>query len=1385
MGAGRSIVALAAGLIGGLAALPVPAVAGAPAVPEPLRPWVPWVAARHPDLPCPLVAGERLCAWPGRLVLDLDDLGGRFALEAVADRDLDLPLPGGPALWPRALTDDGRPALARRLGDTPAVAVGAGRHRIAGEFRWSRLPEALPVPPAIALIDLRVGGRPVDRPRREAGGLLWLAGARTEGEEDRLELGVHRLLADGVPVVLTTRLTLDVAGRPREQALADPLPAGFVPVRLESDLPARVTAGGIELQLRPGEWTVTLTARSAGPVSEVAAGERPPPWPEEEHWAFRADPDVRTARLAGAEAVDPARTPLPEEWRALPAFRVAAGDALILETLSRGAAERPDDVAFARTWRLALDGGSFTVRDALSGELRAGGRLEALPPAELGRVLLAGEPQVITLDPASGGGAGVEVRAAVLDLAADLVYPRRGALPAVGWNRDAKSLRTELLLPPGWTLIAAPGTDQAPTAWIERWNVLRLFFLLVLSLAIGKLDGWRWGLLALALLAFSWFEPHGGAMRGWLVPLLLLRALERALPAGAWARAARVVRWAVAVVFAAQVALFVYGQWRFGLFPHLEGVRAHRGYPAPAMASEPPAESGYVGQPGRFKAGYVDQATIDAAVQQQTRELQAMGAVGAETAPAPPPPPPAEQAPSKRPTGEEARSAVSQTGPGVPSWEWRSQPLSWSGPVTRDHRLRLFLLPPWAELLLSLLRIAGAAALAWLLLDPRRDRPRPGAASAAPAAAALAAALLLAGAAPAAAQAPTAELLDELGRRLTRPPPCHPECVEVPRMVVAAGTEGLRIEAEVDAAAPAAWVLPGPDSAWLPARVTVDGAEAAALRRRDDGFLLLRLERGGHRVVLSGPAPDSLTLKLPLPPRVLEWRGDGWDLEGFRPDAPPPGSLRLERRLPRAQSPGDAAPAGAAPTGEGLAPWLELTRTLAIGTPWRVETELRRLGPPGAPVAVRVPLLTGETVVTPGVEAAGGEAAVALERDETVRRWRSTLAETAELALAAPEGRPFLETWVLDCSPVWHCEAEGVPPTRRLADGRWLPRWQPWPGERLTLRLTHPEPAPGPTATIDAARLAVTPGRRLLQATLLLRLRSSAGGEHAVTLPEAAALERFTVDGRERPARIEGGRLGFTVEPGDHLIEAAWRQPHALRPLERVPAVALDTPAVDVHVDLAVPPNRWLLWAGGPRWGPVVLMWQYLLVLALAAWALGRFAPAPLSALDWFLLGAGMTQVPLAAAVVVALWLVLLAVAPRLTPRSWWAYDLRQLAFAGLTVIALALLYWAVHAGLLVQPDMQVLGAGSFGHALTWYTDRVAGALPRPWVLWLPLWVWRALMLLWALWLAWRLLRWLPWAWRRLVEGGLLRGPERRRTGGGGGGGGAAAGAPAQPATPS
>jgi membrane protein YdbS with pleckstrin-like domain len=47
--------------------------------------------------------------------------------------------------------------------------------------------------------------------------------------------------------------------------------------------------------------------------------------------------------------------------------------------------------------------------------------------------------------------------------------------------------------------------------------------------------------------------------------------------------------------------------------------------------------------------------------------------------------------------------------------------------------------------------------------------------------------------------------------------------------------------------------------------------------------------------------------------------------------------------------------------------------------------------------------------------------------------------------------------------------------------------------------------------------------------------------------------------------------------------------------------------------------------------------------------------------------------------------------------------------------------------------------------------------MPQPWVLSLPLFVFRILMLLWALWLAYSLLKWLRWCWQCFTEGGIWK----------------------------
>src|SRR4029077_10609366 len=113
-----------------------------------------------------------VCLWPGRLGLRLAAAGGTFGLDAYADRALDLRLPRHTQRWPQDVRMAGRPAAVVEHEGGPAIRLTPGRHRIDGRFNWTHLPDSLPVPPRLALVDLAVEGRPVPRPRRDEAGLV-------------------------------------------------------------------------------------------------------------------------------------------------------------------------------------------------------------------------------------------------------------------------------------------------------------------------------------------------------------------------------------------------------------------------------------------------------------------------------------------------------------------------------------------------------------------------------------------------------------------------------------------------------------------------------------------------------------------------------------------------------------------------------------------------------------------------------------------------------------------------------------------------------------------------------------------------------------------------------------------------------------------------------------------------------------------------------------------------------------------------------------------------------------------------------------------------------------------------------------------------------------
>jgi hypothetical protein len=102
-------------------------------------------------------------------------------------------------------------------------------------------------------------------------------------------------------------------------------------------------------------------------------------------------------------------------------------------------------------------------------------------------------------------------------------------------------------------------------------------------------------------------------------------------------------------------------------------------------------------------------------------------------------------------------------------------------------------------------------------------------------------------------------------------------------------------------------------------------------------------------------------------------------------------------------------------------------------------------------------------------------------------------------------------------------------------------------------------------------------------------------------------------------------------------------------------------------------------------------------------------------------------------------------------------FNLRQLVLGFWTLLSLAHLFGGIRHGLLGSPDMRIQGNGSSSHFLQWYQDIAANLLPQPGVWSLPLYCYRAVMLLWALWLAFALVRWLGWGWKCFSNGGYWK----------------------------
>ncbi len=492
-------------------------------VPAELKAWVPWVKARHPEWNCARVlpveskdgeekgAASRECVWLGASRFTIGEHRAEFVLQGeLLDRGT-VPLPSGHGIRPGNLkvVRDGAPMESYVVAETDEqlqIVLPKGAYSISGEFNFDALPEQIPVPSEYGIVDIRLdlprmaAGEPAALAYRDADSIRISQESHEEGS-DSVEGRLWRAVVDSSPLRITTKISLNVSGKPRTINLGKILPEHSILISSTSGSPISFSdAGELSMQVFQGQHDLELESVLAQPVSRIALFQTSDEYlPDEEIWIWNGNPELRTVEIENVRTLNANQVELPTGWAAPSVFAVSRGSEVALKELRRGQEiARKNELTLQRSIWPVVDGSALTVDDYLSGTMNSVFRLNALPDLALGSATIGGVPIPVTLD-AKTGAPGVELRSQSVSLKAlsQISIPRvfSATISSGGWDTVLENIQFNIAIPPSWKLVhVANATTQFGT-WTSYWSIFDLFILLVIGVFSFKILGARIGAL--------------------------------------------------------------------------------------------------------------------------------------------------------------------------------------------------------------------------------------------------------------------------------------------------------------------------------------------------------------------------------------------------------------------------------------------------------------------------------------------------------------------------------------------------------------------------------------------------------------------------------------------------------------------------------------------------------------------------------------------------------------------------------------------------------------------------------------------------------------------------------------------------------------------------
>ena len=1324
-------------------------------IPQPLIPWHSWVLDAHPEVDCPTdgTTGDRLaCVWLSTLAVNVETSespSASFRIVGHAYTQSQVELPHAIARRPYSVQishpDQGtKPGIVGldREGGKPVVHVPKGAFVIDGMLRFETLPSVLNVPNA-AISTLRLDDTDVHQPRIEDG-KLWLSEpeqAQPAAHSVRIE--VFRRLMDHIPQDLETTLKVIVEGNYRVINLGPVLPEGFRAYSIQSTFPVQVAENGdFHVQLGRGITEITISAISDSIQEEFHAVAASETWPDHEFWAFKPIEFNRSVAVSGVDPVDPNLVDSPYDEYSN--YHVTATRPLRLIDEIRGdPSPKPGQLNLTRALWLGFDGQVFVAQDFLNAKVNYHTRISSSYP--LGSVTVNDQERMVTavdIDGQTESGIFLSDTVSLVDSISAIDGTRK--LSATGWNVDADSLQIDLNLPPGWKLLWTSGVDQVAYSWLSQWwNLWDIFLAVLVVIVVYRVAGPLLAVLVSLTLLFSYQENLLPAL-GWLT-LGSLVLLHRTLGRDRLVRTQNFVYWTVLIPVAFLSLYVAATNVRQAVYPQLEQPNFGRWNLAQSLGVEARSDGSFIARNNfDLPSPLHETETLDIQLAEE-ETLLVTGNIIDES--------------ELYPLTETL--PLVQTGPGEPYWKWHRVKLNWVGPVTSDQQFSITLLPPWMT---RLVYFAVAALHLIILLffilvrTENRDVVPPWIRKVLPF---LAISLF---ATSANAAFPDQDLLDELAERLLEPPTCAPACSSLQRVSITNTTADL-LELELHYTVQADSGVLLPMSNYPTSLVSVDlRGEQLHMVRSSTGVVYLNVPAGSHVVTAKFELAtlDQFVMDFPMAPAMMEadlccWTkttfviGDEYQILFQR--------LKQEVESNQVDS-----------IDIELVDVVELKRVLILDRTPKLVNKVFRYGPVRQELALRIPSLPGERVISRSVSASEGYVNLLMEPGVDRVDWESEISLHDSLKLSVPEDATWSETWAIRGSDFWHYEVSGLP---YAYANSVTTNFRPRSGESLLINLSQPQVVAGQTLTIEHASLIVRPGLRSLNASLELDVTAGTSDELVVTLPDSSVLTGLTVDDVSKPIGT-GNVANILVGRGSSSYKLEWTADTSMQTFYRTPEVSISSAVRNIDLSMHIPRNQWILLLSGPRMGAAVLFWGVVIVTVGVALAMTRLANFPLTKIDAVLVAIGATLANIWALLFVVFWLLAI----------WWRgrnaletlsntnYRLAQLGIGLLTVLGVLALFTTVLSALLTPANMFVgpqsspgmtfvstISAGTL--ALSWYDDFSLGDLPRALVVSLPFWLYQLMMLGWSLWLVFALIRWirqsfhvvsLPTYWRKESE---------------------------------